>query len=91
MRSSSQRINITARAQRLDVHNQITLQYYYRIANNILRHADIFREEKNIIDLYIMLLRFSSLVSETIPCHQDYGLTVQSKKVYLKKIVECGE
>ncbi|GLT42160.1 hypothetical protein SLA2020_161780 [Shorea laevis] len=85
MRSSSGRINMAASAQRLDVDNQISLRYYYRIAVNILRQADIFREEKNIIDLYIMLLRFSSLVSETIPRHRDYGLTVQSKKVYLKK------
>ncbi|KAJ9187277.1 hypothetical protein P3X46_002751 [Hevea brasiliensis] len=87
MRSSftSGTINIAASAQTLDVDNRISLRYYYRIADNILKQADIFREEKNIIDLYIMLLRFSSLVSETIPYHRDYGLSLQSKKVHLKK------
>ncbi|XWS60934.1 hypothetical protein CRYUN_Cryun07bG0081400 [Craigia yunnanensis] len=85
MMSSMERINIAATAQRLDVDNRISLRYYYRIADNILKQADIFRAEKNIIDLYIMLLRFSSLVSETIPCHQDYRASLQNQKVYLKK------
>ncbi|KDP20138.1 hypothetical protein JCGZ_05907 [Jatropha curcas] len=87
MRSASTcgTINIAASAQKLDVDNRISLRYYYRIADNILKQADIFREENNIIDLYIMLLRFSSLVSETIPRHRDYGASQQSKKVNLKK------
>ncbi|XVE58792.1 hypothetical protein DITRI_Ditri04bG0197500 [Diplodiscus trichospermus] len=85
MRSSTERINIAASAQRLDVDNRISLRYYYRIADNILKQADIFRAEKNIIDLYIMLLRFSSLVSETIPCHRDYGPSLKSQKEYLRK------
>ncbi|XVF50565.1 hypothetical protein PTKIN_Ptkin04bG0111200 [Pterospermum kingtungense] len=85
MRSSMEKINIAASAQRLDVDNRISLRYYYRIADNILKQADIFRAEKNIIDLYIMLLRFSSLVSETIPCHRDHRVSLQNQKVYLKK------
>ncbi|KAH0975957.1 hypothetical protein GBA52_017856 [Prunus armeniaca] len=86
MRSScSDRINIAASAQRLDVDNRIPLHIYFRIANNILKQADIFRQERNIIDLYIMLLRFSSLVSETIPCHRDYRASVQGEKAFLKK------
>ncbi|KAJ6868522.1 hypothetical protein NC651_033563 [Populus alba x Populus x berolinensis] len=78
-------INIEARTQRLDVDNRFALNIYFRIANNILKQAEIFRAEKNIIDLYVMLLRFSSLVSETIPCHRGYGAFPQSKKDYLRK------
>ncbi|KAK0587167.1 hypothetical protein LWI29_018561 [Acer saccharum] len=85
MRSSSETINIAASAKRLDVDNRIPLRFYYRIADNILKQADIFREEKNIIDLYVMLLRFSSLVMETIPRHRDYRASLQSNKVYLNK------
>uniref|UniRef100_A0A5B7A343 Putative AMSH-like ubiquitin thioesterase 1 n=2 Tax=Davidia involucrata TaxID=16924 RepID=A0A5B7A343_DAVIN len=85
MRSSSGRINIAVSARKLDVDNRISLRYYYRIADNILKQADIFREEKNIIDLYIMLLRFSSLASETIPHHRDYRASLQSNKNFLKK------
>ncbi|KAH1241226.1 AMSH-like ubiquitin thioesterase 1 [Glycine max] len=88
MRSSSSdrnRINIAASAQKVDVDNRISLRFYYRIADNILRQADIFRAEKNIIDLYVMLLRFSSLVSETIPRHRDYRSSPPRQKESLKK------
>ncbi|KAI3952124.1 hypothetical protein MKW98_005819 [Papaver atlanticum] len=37
-----------------------------------IKKADIYREEGKIIDSYIMLDRFSSLVGQTIPCHRDY-------------------
>ncbi|XP_004512908.1 AMSH-like ubiquitin thioesterase 1 [Cicer arietinum] len=83
--SSSGAINIAASAQKLDVDNRIALRFYYRIADNILRQADIFRTEKNIIDLYVMLLRFSSLASETIPRHRDYRSSPQFLKQSLKK------
>ncbi|CAJ2637000.1 unnamed protein product [Trifolium pratense] len=83
--SSSGAINIAMSAQKLEVDNRISLRFYYRIADNILRQADIFRAEKNIIDLYVMLLRFSSLASETIPRHREYRSSPQSKKQSLKK------
>ncbi|GMH03955.1 hypothetical protein Nepgr_005794 [Nepenthes gracilis] len=85
MRSSSGRTNIAASAQKLDVDNRISLRIYYRIAHNVLRQADIFRSEKNVIDLYIMLLRFSSLISETIPRHRDYRASPPIKKSSLRK------
>ncbi|CAK8567971.1 unnamed protein product [Lathyrus sativus] len=91
MRSSSSTaadsgmINIVASAQKLDVDNRIALRFYYRVAGNILRQADIFRAEKNIIDLYVLLLRFSSLASETIPRHREYRSSPQTKKQSLKK------
>ncbi|XP_057447022.1 AMSH-like ubiquitin thioesterase 1 [Lotus japonicus] len=83
--SSLGTINIAASAQKLDVDNRIALRFYFRIADNILRQADIFRAEKNIIDLYVMLLRFSSLVTETIPRHRDYRSSPQSRKESLRK------
>lgn len=85
MRSSSGKINIAASARRIDVDNRISLRYYYRIADNLLRQADIYREEKNIIDLYIMLLRFSSLISETIPRHKDYDVLLPREKLSFRK------
>ncbi|KAG5041741.1 hypothetical protein JHK82_013839 [Glycine max] len=84
---SSETINIAASTQKLDVDNRIALRFYYRIADNILKQADIFRAETNIVDLYIMLLRFSSLVSETIPRHRDYRSSPQGKKEALRKAV----
>ncbi|KAL7152984.1 hypothetical protein ABFS83_04G135300 [Erythranthe nasuta] len=83
--SSQGTINISATTEKVLVDNRITLSYYYRIAHNILKKADIFREENNIIDLYVMLLRFSSLVTETIPCHRDYKTSPQGNKLSLKR------
>jgi STAM-binding protein len=85
MTCSSDTINIAARTQKIDVDNRFSLRIYYRIADNILKQADIFRAEKNVIDLYVMLLRFCSLVSETIPRHRDYRTSPQSKKELLRK------
>lgn len=81
----SKRIDVAASAQKLPVDNRLSLRIYYRIADNLLRQAAIFRNEKNVIDLYIMLLRFSGLVTETIPRHRDYRASPQSKRDSLKK------
>ncbi|CAL9114846.1 unnamed protein product [Musa textilis] len=72
MRPHVRAIDINALAQKVEVDNRISLPFYYRIADNLLKQARIYREEKNLIDLYIILLRFSSLLCETIPCHHEY-------------------
>ncbi|GER45991.1 COP9 signalosome complex subunit 5 [Striga asiatica] len=83
--SSGGRVDISATTKKIDVDNRKPLQFYFRIANNILKQADIFREEGNIVDLYVMLLRFSSLVKETIPCHRDYRTLAQGNRNDLKR------
>ncbi|CAD5164567.1 unnamed protein product [Musa acuminata subsp. malaccensis] len=85
MKPSSGVIEISEYAKRLDVDNQISLRHYYRIAHNLLKQADIYWSEKNIIDLFVMLLRFSSLITETIPCHKDYQVVLQNEKLYFRK------
>ncbi|KAK6913707.1 JAB1/MPN/MOV34 metalloenzyme domain [Dillenia turbinata] len=88
MKPPEKRINVSLIARKVDVDNQIPLRNYYRIADNLLKQASIYREEKNIVDLYIMLLRFSSLVSETIPFHRDYQvLHLKERTLYKKKLL----
>ncbi|KAK8967860.1 AMSH-like ubiquitin thioesterase 3 [Platanthera guangdongensis] len=84
-RSAARAININASAQKVEVDNRISLHYYYRIAGNLLRQASIYREEKNLIDLYIILLRFSSLMCETIPSHRDYQALLSKERVAFRK------
>ncbi|XP_010549118.1 PREDICTED: AMSH-like ubiquitin thioesterase 1 [Tarenaya hassleriana] len=84
MGSSLEIIDISASARRIIVDNRISLRFYFRIADNILKQANIFRAEKNIVDLYVMLLRFSSLALETIPSHQDYRTAPTYNKEFLK-------
>ncbi|KAF8401362.1 hypothetical protein HHK36_012298 [Tetracentron sinense] len=88
MKAVNSPINIKAIARKVDVDDRIPLRYYYRIADNLLKQASIYREEKNLIDLYIILLRFSSLVSETIPFHRDYQASLPKEKtIYKKKLL----
>jgi len=88
MRAPSKALSIAASTQKVDVDNRMSLRYYYRIADNMLKQANIYREEKNLIDLYIILLRFSSLVTETIPHHQDYQTSYPKEKAeYRKKLL----
>ncbi|XP_042516024.1 AMSH-like ubiquitin thioesterase 3 [Macadamia integrifolia] len=78
-------INVNAMTRKIDVDNRIPLRHYYRIADNLIRQASIYREEKNIIDLYIILLRFCSLLSETIPLHRDYQLLLPKERVFYRR------
>ncbi|EMS47705.1 AMSH-like ubiquitin thiolesterase 3 [Triticum urartu] len=78
-------INIEGMARPVAVDHRISLPYYLRIADNLLRQANIYREEKNLIDLYIILLRYSSLLSETIPKHRDYHAFKSREKEFLKR------
>lgn len=55
---SSQSINIAASAQRLDVDNRITLRYYFRIADNILKQVSLLPPQ-NLLIILIFSLRLS--------------------------------
>ncbi|KAG2726956.1 hypothetical protein I3760_01G137500 [Carya illinoinensis] len=78
-------VNVDLVARTVQVDNRIPLRNYYRIANNLLKQACIYREEKNVVDLYIMLLRYLSLVSETIPFHRDYQVLLPKERTQHKK------
>ncbi|OIW00139.1 hypothetical protein TanjilG_29129 [Lupinus angustifolius] len=78
-------IDLDSSTRRIEIDNRIPLRYYYRIADNLLKQARIYREEKNIVDLYIILLRYSSLVSETIPYHRDYQVSLPKDRAAHRK------
>ncbi|KAK7264685.1 hypothetical protein RJT34_32295 [Clitoria ternatea] len=78
-------IDLDSITRKVEVDNRIPLRYYYRIADNLLKQANIYRQENNVVDLYIILLRFISLVSETIPFHRDYQALFPKEKAAYKK------
>ncbi|RDX87413.1 AMSH-like ubiquitin thioesterase 3 [Mucuna pruriens] len=78
-------IDLDSIARKVEVDNRIPLRYYYRIADNLLKQASIYRDENNVVDLYIILLRFLSLVSETIPYHRDYQASLSNERAAYKK------
>ncbi|KAJ9181844.1 hypothetical protein P3X46_005892 [Hevea brasiliensis] len=79
------KIDVNKIARKVEVDDRIPLRYYFRIADNLLRQGNIHREEKNIVDLYTILLRFSSLVSETIPFHRDYQVLLPKERAAYRK------
>ncbi|KAK4775787.1 hypothetical protein SAY87_023748 [Trapa incisa] len=79
------KIDVNSMARKQEVDNRIPLHHYHRIADNLLKQATVYRHERNIVDLYIMLLRFSSLVSETIPLHRDYGALQPKERTHYRK------
>ncbi|XP_024315141.1 AMSH-like ubiquitin thioesterase 3 isoform X2 [Brachypodium distachyon] len=77
-------ISIEACARPIAVDHRIRLPYYFRIAGSLLRQAKIYRDEKNILDLYVILLRYTSLLCETIPKHRDYPVFKSREAEFLR-------
>lgn len=89
MSSGKNLINIREATRKIEVDHRIPLQYYYKIADNLLKEANTRRQENNIIDLYILLLRYAGLVTETIPFHRDYSTSDHREKIsYKKKLLD---
>ncbi|KAH7436131.1 hypothetical protein KP509_05G004000 [Ceratopteris richardii] len=86
-RSGSSTISIAANTSKVEVDNRFPLSHYYRTAGNLFKQANVYREEKNIVELYVMLLRFCRLVGETIPEHRDYPIySTKLKTEYRKRL-----
>jgi len=89
-RSTSQRASLVehlnAQAPTKRVNEFLSLQKYYASAELLLRQASTYRTTGNEEQLYVMLMRYASLIIETIPAHKDYSKT-DSKYQQLKKVL----
>ena len=72
MRESTLLGKLNAAAQKKDVNSLIRLNNYYRSAYLLERQAQEYRKIRNAEQLYVILMRYVSLVLETIPKHQEY-------------------
>eukprot|EP00268_Persea_americana_P024832 TRINITY_DN24216_c0_g1_i3.p1 TRINITY_DN24216_c0_g1~~TRINITY_DN24216_c0_g1_i3.p1 ORF type:complete len:152 (+),score=28.51 TRINITY_DN24216_c0_g1_i3:358-813(+) len=72
--------------QKVDI--RFPLSFYFRIANQIINQAKVYRDEKNLLDLYITLNRYSRLVSEIIPQHPNYSTYSTKERLHHKKILK---
>jgi len=68
----------------------VPLERYYDTADKLLLMGEVYRAGGDEEQLFIMSLRFLSLVQETIPKHPDYRLSKYQKlnKAYINKLVE---
>ncbi|KAL6850094.1 hypothetical protein ACP4OV_020721 [Aristida adscensionis] len=81
-------INIEACARPIAVDHRLALRHYFRTAGSLLRQANIYRNERNLLDLYVILLRYSSLLCETIPKHRDYHAYKSREKEFFTKLID---
>lgn len=65
--------HLTRLAAAKQVNHIIPLPMYYRSAGLLQRQAEEYRRTRNQEQLYLMLLRFVSLIAETIPRHTTYN------------------
>ncbi|KAL6007516.1 hypothetical protein ACLOJK_033014 [Asimina triloba] len=90
MRSSTPgAISIAASTRKLDVDNRISLRYYYRIADTLLKQAGTWLIAENpgwqSENAGSSLKAVAGLITETIPRHKDYQLSLKNEKLYFKK------
>ncbi|KAK1281336.1 AMSH-like ubiquitin thioesterase 3 [Acorus gramineus] len=68
--------------------NRFPLSFYYRTADQTIKQATVYRDEGNVVDLYVTLNRYVSLVSEVIPQHQCYPTYSSKEKLHHKKVLK---
>lgn len=83
----NQRLNAHAQARR--VNNECGIGVYFRSAENLLRQARVYQRLQDDLQAYVFLLRFTSLVLETLPQHRDFRPN-DNKQKRLRKIIENG-
>ncbi|KAL4458118.1 hypothetical protein ABPG75_012983 [Micractinium tetrahymenae] len=66
-------LNARAAAGSRGVDNFASIQTYYRRASLLLRQAEVYRRRHNDDELYVMLMRFATLVIETLPKHRLFN------------------
>lgn len=83
--------HLTAQAPAKPVNSFLGLSKYYVSARLLLQQADSYRKEGNEEQLYVMLLRFASLLLDTIRKHKDHRDTdpeyVKLRKVLNDKLI----
>jgi len=63
---------LAAKAGKRAVRPVLGLRYYHRAAEMLLRQAAVYRTSANDEELYVILMRYASLVLETIPEHTEF-------------------
>eukprot|EP00897_Mesotaenium_endlicherianum_P005023 jgi/Mesen1/4549/ME000232S03799 len=64
--------DLASKISKVEVDHRFPLKNYYRSAQNVLKQAEIYRAEKNILELYVLLFKFASLIAETVPAHLEF-------------------
>lgn len=77
---------LASHAQPKPVNNKVGIGYYYQSAENLLRQARTYQRLHDDVQVYVFLMRFASLVMETLPQHQDFRPTDNNYKRLKKRL-----
>ncbi|KAF3782486.1 AMSH-like ubiquitin thioesterase 3 [Nymphaea thermarum] len=80
--------NLLCSVSKIEVDNRLPISYYFRMASHMIKQAKVYRDEHNVVDLYVILLKYSSLVTETISQHQNYHHCSNTEKMHHKKVLK---
>ncbi|XP_031494740.1 AMSH-like ubiquitin thioesterase 3 isoform X2 [Nymphaea colorata] len=80
--------NFLCSVAKVEVDNRLPISYYFRMASHMIKQAKVYRDEHNVVDLYVILLKYSSLVTETISQHQNYRHCSNTEKMHHKKVLK---
>ncbi|KFY27497.1 hypothetical protein V493_03453 [Pseudogymnoascus sp. VKM F-4281 (FW-2241)] len=78
---------IAARAQDFEYNPYIRLRVWLRTAELLLREAEIYEDEGNIQQAYMLLMRFVTLVAEKLSAHPDSKDPANRRA--LKSMIKC--
>ncbi|GIL73921.1 hypothetical protein Vretimale_5137 [Volvox reticuliferus] len=79
--------HLTDQAPKRPVNDIVSLDRYLMSAQLLVKQADDYRHISDEEQLYVMLLRFASLVVETIPTHRDFRENNTSYKALKKDLL----
>ncbi|KAG6502521.1 hypothetical protein ZIOFF_034805 [Zingiber officinale] len=70
------------------VDDRFPVSFYFRIADQLLKQADVYRKEGNLDCLHLTLNRYVRLVSQVIPQHRNYSKHSSKEKLRHTKILQ---
>ncbi|KAL2071977.1 hypothetical protein VTL71DRAFT_11320 [Oculimacula yallundae] len=62
---------ISAKAQDFEFNPYVAIKFWLRSADTLLREAQIYQQEENDQQAYLLLMRYATLVTEKIPLHPE--------------------
>mmetsp|Transcript_58516 Transcript_58516/g.186461 ORF Transcript_58516/g.186461 Transcript_58516/m.186461 type:complete len:457 (+) Transcript_58516:184-1554(+) len=85
-------LQLQGAVQTINVNNVLGLRYYYRSCETLLKQCNVFRSEGDKQNLFVGLMRFSSLLVETIPRHNQFNKKTDAHyKLLYKALLESLE
>ncbi|KAJ3567880.1 hypothetical protein NPX13_g6615 [Xylaria arbuscula] len=78
---------ISERAQNFEWNVNIPFKHWLRTAQTLQQEADMYLNDRNFAQAYLLYLRYSTLVLELLQTHPDYKTSPEARKAHRKKLL----